>query len=123
MCWWGWSERSFTPAGDDRTFAAAGQPWSVCETYFADREAELRDGPVLARVTPNLRSALVTRFHTIARLRLLRMAIDHRLGRPVPELPDPFGTTLRHEIDEGGKARFWSAGPEGAEDLFLFRRS
>jgi hypothetical protein len=109
----------------DLTAAAARGPWSACATYLADWHAEARDGhnPVLAMMVPNLESALVNRFHTIARLRLLRMAIEHRLGRDVPELADPFGSTLHHSIDEHGEARFWSAGAEGAEDLFLFRRS
>ena len=73
-------------------------------------------------VVPNLKSALVNRFHTIARLRLLRMAIEHRLGHPIPELADPFGSTLHHSVDEHGEARFWSAGAKGSGDLFLFRR-
>ncbi len=99
----------------DRVTAAAGG-WAACEKYFSLRGDE--DG-----ANANLRGALRTRFHTITKLRLLRMAIDYALGRTILELPDPFGKTLHHAIDSEGKARFWSAGPEGRQDLFLFSRS
>ena len=108
----------------DRTVAAAEGPWSTCDSFLSTLEEEL-----MATTNPVLSGAgvangvLVTRFQTVARLRLLRMAIEHRRERPVPQLADPFGDTLRHETDAKGKTRFWSVGPDPSQDLLMFHQS
>lgn len=108
----------------DRTVAAARGPWITCDTHLSGIEEEVikAANPMLSAVAAS-RGVLLTRFQTIARLRLLRMAIEHRRGRPIPQLADPFGSTLQHSLDADGKARFWSIGPDGSRNLFLFRRS
>ncbi len=107
----------------DRTSAAARGPWITCDAHLSGIEEKVIEAanPVLSAMAWSLGNILRTRFQTIARLRLLRMAIEHRRGRPVPKLADPFGDTLRHEVGTESKARFWSVGPEGSRKLFLFR--
>jgi hypothetical protein len=67
-----------------------------------------RDGrnPVTQRCT--VRSILRDRLGAVASLRVLRMAVQHRLGEPVTPLPDPFGGDLQFVLGADGAASFWS---------------
>lgn len=105
----------------DRATAVARGPYSNCDSYLSGLENEMIEtgDPALSAVGI-AKGILVARFQAIARLRLLRMAIEHRLSRPVPELIDPFGDTLQHEVGPEGKARFWSIGTQASGKLALF---
>lgn len=106
----------------DRTVAAAWRPWPECSAHLQRvmTQATAANDPALPALTPT-HMALRARFQAIARIRLLRMAVAHHLGEPVPELADPFGDTLCHGDEHGGATRFWSAGPE-SDRLYLFSR-
>lgn len=108
----------------DQSVAAAATPWSACDNYLEGLEAEMANAynPLLSGLASLPRLVLVPRLRSIARLRMLRMWIEHRRGRPIPELEDPFGGTLQHEDGEDGRTRFVSLGPEARRDLFLFPR-
>ncbi|MEZ5965049.1 MAG: hypothetical protein R3F56_14540 [Planctomycetota bacterium] len=57
---------------------------------------------------PHVESTLRNRLHTIARVRLLRMATQYARGAEVEALSDPVGGTLQWAVDSGGEAAFWS---------------
>lgn len=105
------ANRSALPAEIDAYFDAidalppATAPWSVREPALVAAAALLPQlgGLGLADVERARREA-------IARVRLLRMAIVHHLGEPVPPLPDPFGDGALHRNDDGDGARFSSRG-------------
>ena len=81
----------------DQVVAAAHEPWSVCRAHLSNsKERVLVAGnPMLTAITGVTGSVLITRFKTVARVRLLRMAIEHRRGEPIPGLNDPFGAHRR----------------------------
>lgn len=64
--------------------------------------------PLTGQVNPDLRH-LQYRLDSIARLRLLRMAVQHASGVAVEPLPDPSGGHLQWGVDPDGVAEFWSA--------------
>jgi hypothetical protein len=55
------------------------------------------------------------RRNTLAKIRLLRMALHHAVTRELLSLEDPFGTTLLHRMDPA-KLVLWSVGMNGTDD-------
>ena len=80
-------------------------PWSTREPALAAAGALL---PQLAAFGP-VDTERVRR-GTLARVRLLRMAIVHHLGEPIPPLGDPFGDGELRVTEEGCGLRFSSCG-------------
>lgn len=52
---------------------------------------------------------------TLARLRLIRAAATFRATGKFPDLVDPFGAKLLHNV-ENGNVKIWSIGPDGKDD-------
>jgi len=73
--------------------------------FAALREASPRG---LTGYLANLESPLRNRLHTIALVRLLRMAAQFARGAEVVALPDPTGGVLQWSVDPEGDASFWS---------------
>ncbi len=107
-----------------QTHVAARGPWSDCDAYLrGNEEAPVNESDLLFDMGSIMRSALTSRLSTIARIRLLRMALEHRRGNVVPRLVDPYGGKLQFELgDDDRQARFWSVGPGDSGKVFLFRQ-
>jgi hypothetical protein len=85
-------------------------PWSVREPALAAASACL---PEVVRT--ELVQIESSRREAIARVRLLRLAVAHHLGEPLPVLPDPFGEAPLQTSEHEGGLRFASCG-KGSED-------
>ena len=87
----------------------ANGPWSELIDFVNRCGIELqRSRNPLTRIfshLPNYRG----RREALASLRMLRMAVGHRLSGRVTPLPDPFGDLLRHEVTDDA-LRIWSRG-------------
>jgi hypothetical protein len=92
-------------------------PWVACRESASSIGID-EPNPLVATCGSNYLLLTRTWRETLARLRLLRMAIEHARGRPVPRLDDPFGGVLGYERDEQARMRFFSAGAEG-ERMYL----
>ena len=72
------------------------------------QEATGTRNPISRLLLPNLGATTQTRLQAIARLRLVRMAVDHALGRPIQVLTDPAGGMLHAEEQKSGAVNFSS---------------
>jgi hypothetical protein len=89
------------------------RPWSELTAFWAetDRAVAGHSNSAFRMVMPGLTSSGRVVRERLAQLRLLRAAALVLAGAEPPEIPDPFGTTLRRE-----GSRLWSLGSDGVDD-------
>lgn len=94
--------------------ANASLPWAgiLRRTDEIEEEFQSSPNPLLSSPLHNLGYELAHVRGHLARLRILRAATTYRLTGAIPELPDPFGTTLKHRAAKG-VLRIWSIGHNG----------
>lgn len=98
---------------------ASHESWARCADHH-DAVVRVSDAGELVRSAQTMQLAGVrNRWTVLAQVRLLRMALAHRLGEPVTALPDPFGGSLQFQCEDE-EFRFWSEG-DGAQRIELFR--
>jgi hypothetical protein len=98
---------------------AEGKPWKEASDIERNAVARLTsiNNPILKRHAAWITAGtlpLRTR-EQLAQMQLLRALAHFFATGAVPELPDPFGTTLRHVLKDGS-VKIWSVGPDGADD-------
>ena len=76
---------------------------------------EASSNPVIRQMMPSFGRSDEAHDEVLARLRLLRAATGFLARGTVPQLADPFGSSLLHKQD-GGKTKIWSVGEDGKDD-------
>lgn len=91
-------------------------PWRDARRAAHELRVRVESSPnfVVAIAFPGLKSQETERAY-LARLRLVRAALTWRATGQVPEIPDPFGDTIRW-TESGGALHAWSAGTNGVDD-------
>jgi hypothetical protein len=89
-------------------------PWKELEAQRAmiEQEAKSDWNPLTRILWSGLGGTNKVTRHRLVQLRMLRMAIHHKVTGELVELDDPFGSTLK----SAGPLKFWSVGPDGVDD-------
>jgi hypothetical protein len=85
------------------------------EARAIEAEAVASTNPVVQMIMPSFARSDEAHRDTLTRLRLLRAAIGLLRTGTVPQVDDPFGSSLLHS-QSGGKTRIWSVGTNGTDD-------
>jgi hypothetical protein len=96
----------------ERMAAARDLSWSGRKQVFEQSCAHMAESgnPIAATLMPNVAAAEGSLREVLARVRLLRMAIDLRRGIESQPLTDPLGDGLLHAAEEDGAIRLFSPG-------------
>ena len=100
-------------------FQPSQQPWTAREQRLRNSVEALAlvPNPALAVIVPNLTSAEHSKRTAVVELRMLRLAVDVRLGNHELELVDPLGNGAIQRVEDPMGVRFASAGKVGGKPM------